>query len=65
MIAAATASSAHTVDSMPTENPDRIVVAAPVLDAFAISCTGARVVSVKCCVRTWMTADRARPISTA
>ena len=65
MMAAATARSAHTVDSMPTEKPDRIVVAAPVLEAFAISWTGARVVSVKCCVRTWMTAERARPMRTA
>ena len=46
MMAAATARSAHTVDSMPTEKPDRIVVAAPVLEAFAISWTGRKLLDV-------------------
>ena len=46
MIAPATARSAHTVDSIPTANPERMVVAGPVWDASAISCTGLRVVEV-------------------
>jgi hypothetical protein len=52
--AAATAAAitriAHTVDSSPTEKPDRIVVAGPVCVASAISCTGLNFVSVKYCV---------------
>ena len=55
----------HTVDSSPTENPDRIVVAGPVTVASAISCTGLYFASVKYCVRTWINDARMRPISTA
>src|SRR3954453_21834983 len=55
----------HTVDSRPIENPARIVVAAPVCDAAATSCTGLRSVEVKYSVRTWMTAARIRPNDTA
>jgi hypothetical protein len=56
---------AHTVDSRPTENPDRIVVAGPVCVASAISCTGRNFVSVKYCVRIWITLARINPIRTA
>ena len=38
---------AHTLDSMPTESPERIVVAGPVLVALTISLTGGRLVEVK------------------
>src|SRR6185503_11031213 len=56
---------AHTVDSRPVANPARMVVAGPVCEASAISCTGLRLVEVKCSVRTWMTEARIRPNSTA
>jgi hypothetical protein len=56
---------AHTVDSRPTENPDRIVVAGPVFVASAISRTGLYFVSVKYCVRTWITLARISPNRTA
>ena len=56
---------AQTVDSSPTENPDRIVVAGPVCVDSAISCTGLYFVSVKYCVRIWIMLARTSPISTA
>ena len=56
---------AHTVDSRPTENPDRITVAAPVWEDSATSFTGRLVVEVKCSVRIWMTEARMRPNRTA
>jgi len=40
-------SSAHTDDSMPTERPERMVVAGPVRVDLTISFTGARRVAVK------------------
>ena len=55
----------HTVDSRPIENPERIVVAGPVTVASAISCTGLNFVSVKYCVRTWITLARSSPITAA
>ena len=55
----------QTVDSSPMENPARIVVAWPVTVASAISRTGLCFVSVKYCVRTWMTDARTSPIRTA
>jgi hypothetical protein len=41
------------------------VVAGPVTVDSAISCTGLYFVSVKYCVRTWITLARTRPIATA
>ena len=55
----------HTVDSRPTENPARTVVAGPVTVDSAISCTGRCFVSVKCCVSTWITLARISPNATA
>src|SRR2546428_11579501 len=55
----------QTVDSSPIEKPDRIVVAGPVTVASAMSCTGLYLVSVKYCVRTWITLARISPSSTA
>ncbi len=55
----------QTVDSSPIEKPDRIVVAGPVCVDSAISCTGLNFVSVKYCVRTWITLARISPNSTA
>ena len=55
----------HTVDSRPIENPDRIVVAGPVTVDSAISWTGRNFVSVKYCVRTWITLARTSPMMTA
>ena len=55
----------HTVDSRPIEKPDRIVVAGPVTVDSAISWTGLYFVSVKYCVRTWITLARTSPIATA
>ena len=37
----------HTLDSIPTAKPDRIVVADPVWVDSAISCTGFRLMEVK------------------
>ena len=61
-IAPARISAEQTVDSSPIEKPDRIVVAGPVSVDSAISWTGLNFVSVKYCVRTWITRgeDRAR-----
>jgi hypothetical protein len=53
------------VDSIPTEKPDRIVVAGPVTVDSAISCTGLYFVSVKYWVSTWITAASTSPIETA
>ena len=47
------------------EKPAKIVVAGPVLVAWAISWTGLNLVSVKYCVRTWITLARINPIRTA
>ena len=55
----------HTVDSRPIENPERIVVAGPVSVDSAISWTGLYFVSVKYCVRTWITLASTSPIATA
>ena len=41
------ASRLHTLASMPTASPDRIVVAEPVWVDSAISCTGLRLIEVK------------------
>jgi hypothetical protein len=65
MTAAPISSADHTVDSSPTENPDRIVVAGPVTVDSAISWTGLYFASVKYCVRTWISDARTRPITTA
>ncbi len=65
MIAAAMIRIDHTVDSSPTENPDRIVVAGPVRVDSAISWTGLNFVSVKYCVSTWITEASTRPNATA
>ncbi len=46
MIVAAITRIAQTVDSRPTENPERIVVAGPVWEDSAISFTGFRLVEV-------------------
>ena len=56
---------AHTVDSSPVANPDRIVVAGPVSEDSAISFTGFRLVDVKCSVSSWITEARIRPKSKA
>src|SRR5919198_1039122 len=56
---------AHTVDSRPVANPDRMTVAGPVTEDSAMSLTGLRVVEVKCSVRTWMRLARTRPMNTA
>ena len=55
----------QTVDSRPSEKPDRIVVAGPVTVDSAISWTGLNFVSVKYCVRIWITEASTSPISTA
>jgi hypothetical protein len=55
----------QTVDSRPIAKPDRIVVAGPVCVDSAISCTGLNFVSVKYCVRSWITLARISPNSTA
>jgi hypothetical protein len=55
----------QTVDSRPIAKPDRIVVAGPVWVDSAISCTGLYFVSVKYCVRIWITLARISPNRTA
>jgi hypothetical protein len=55
----------QTVDSSPTEKPERIVVAGPVCVDSAISWTGLYFVSVKYCVRIWMMLASTRPSRTA
>ncbi len=64
MIVAAITRIAQTVDSRPTENPERIVVAGPVWEDSAISFTGCRSVEVKCSVSRWMTLARTSPMTT-
>src|SRR2546425_11314699 len=65
MIAPPITRMAHTVDSSPVANPDRIVVAGPVNDDSAISLTGLRLVEVKCSVKSWITLAGISPNATA
>ena len=50
---------------MPVATPDRMTVAAPVVELSAISFTGLRLVSVKYPVSSWMALARTSPMTTA